>query len=197
MAKSASPTRSSSLDELRERLEGRERSIHRHLEGLKQEVTTIADVNVGGRPVLDYVREQPLLAAGVAVGVGLVAGLVTGLMGRETPEEPSDYDLLMSAYLNDVVDDAGSRVLDGDDSDAALRRALRRRAPVIVVEAEDPVKQKASSMFGVLLNTALGFGVKFALDRMAHELTGEDEIVDALDSVNEPSVARPTVVRYD
>ena len=180
MASSASPSRATSLDDLRERLEGRERSIRNHLEGLKNEVT-IADVNVGGRPVLDYVREDPLRAVGVAAGVGLLAGLVTGLMGREEPDEPGEHDLLMSAYFNDLLDDAGSHVRGGDESETALRKALRHRAPLIVLEApEEATKKRAASMFGAVLNTALGFGVKLAMDRLAQELTGEDEIVDAL-----------------
>lgn len=166
--------------QLRAELETRKTLLDYHLSGLQSEMT-VADVNVGGRPVLDYVRDQPLLAAGVAVGVGVVAGLVTGLMGREAPEEPSDYDLLMGAYLNDLLDDAGSRVRRGDDSEAALRKALQRRAPLVVMEApEEPVKERASSIFSVLVNTALGFGVKLAMDRMAQQLTGEDEIVEAM-----------------
>ena len=152
-----------------------------HLEGLKNEVT-VADVNVGGRPVLDYVRDEPLLAVGIAAGVGLFAGLVTGLMGRETPEEPGEHDLLMSAYLDDLMDDAGSRVRRGEESQVALRKALRRRAPVVVLESpEQPVKERTASIFGAMVNTALGFGVKLAMDRIAQELTGEDEIVHALE----------------
>lgn len=166
--------------QLRAELEARKHRLDHHLSGLRSELT-VADVNVGGRPILDYVREQPLLVAGIAVGVGAVAGLVTGLMGREAPEEPSDFDLWIGAYLDDLVDDAGSRVQRGEGADVALRKALRRRAPVIVMEPEaEPVKARAGSMFSVLLNTALGFGVKFALDRMAREMVGEDEIVEAM-----------------
>lgn len=175
--------------QLRAELDRRKELLDYHLSGLQSELT-IADVNVGGRPVLDHVRERPLLAAGVAAGVGVLAGLVTGLMGREEPEEPSDYDLWMGAYLDDLVDDAGYRVQRGEDSDVALRKALRSRAPLIVLEPEEePVKERAGSIFSVLVNTALGFGVKFALDQMAQELTGEDEIVEAVKGAkDEPSV---------
>ncbi len=171
--------------ELRAELAARKSRLDYHLSGLQSEMT-VADVNVGGRPVLDYVREQPLLAAGIAVGVGVVAGLVTGLMGREAPDEPGDYDLLMGAYLNDLLDDAGSRVRRGEGSNAALRKALRRRSPVVVLEAEEqPVKERTSSIFSVLVNTALGFGVKLAMDRMAQQLTGEEEIVEAMQDASE------------
>lgn len=180
--------------QLRAELEARKHRLDYHLSGLQSELT-VADVNVGGRPILDHVRERPLLVAGIAVGVGVVAGLVTGLMGREAPEPPSDYDLWMGAYLDDLVDDAGSRVQHGEDADAALRKALRRRAPVIVMEPEaEPVKERAASVTRLLLNTALGFGVKFALDRMAHELTGEDEIVEAMHEASHKSSPEPPTV---
>lgn len=186
--------------QLRAELETRKNLFDYHISGLKSEMT-VADVNIGGRPMLDYVREQPLVAAGVAAGVGVLAGVVTGLLGRDAPEEPSDYDLLMSAYLNDLLDEAGSRVRRGEDSEDALRRALRRRAPLVVMEAEpEPVKERASSILSVLLNTALGFGVKFALDRMAHQLTGEDEIVEAMHHASDArataEVVEPLGARY-
>jgi ElaB/YqjD/DUF883 family membrane-anchored ribosome-binding protein len=171
--------------QLRAELDQRKELLDYHLSGLQSELT-VADVNVGGRPILDHVRERPLVAAGVAAGVGVLAGLVTGLMGREAPEEPSDHDLWMGAYLDDLVDDAGYRVQGGEDAGVALRKALRSRAPVIVLEPEEePVKERASSIFSLVLNTALGFGVKFALDQMAQELTGEDEIVTAMEHAHD------------
>ena len=176
-------------DELRARLEQRKERLDYHLSNVRSELT-IADVNLGGRPILDYVREQPLLAAGVAVGVGALAGMALGFARRDTPEPPSDYELWMSAYLKDVVDEAGARVSGGADADAALRRTLRHRAPVVVLEPEpEPVKEKAGSIASLVLNTALGFGVKFALDRLAHDLTGEDEIVEAVQDADDPDAA--------
>lgn len=168
--------------ELRGELEARKLRLDQHLSGLQSELT-VADVNVGGRPILDYVREKPLAVAGVAAGVGLLAGVVTGLMKREAPEPPSERDLWMSAYLNDLLDESAHRVQRGEDSDAALRRSLRRRAPVVVLEADEPpVKKRESSLGGLLLKTALGFGVKFALDQFAQQVTGEDELFEAMES---------------
>lgn len=177
--------------ELRAELEARKLRLDQHLSGLQSELT-VADVNVGGRPVLDYVREKPLVAAGVAAGVGLLAGVVTGLMKREAPEEPSLHDQWMGAYLRDLVDESAYRVQRGEASEKALRHALRRRAPVVVLEPEEaPVKRKASSAGSILLNTALGFGVKFALDRMAQELTDDDEIFEAMEHADTGSPYPP------
>lgn len=189
MPEAASPNQEPTTDELRERLKYRERSIERHISGLKQELTTFSDVNLGGRPITDYIREDPLRALGLAAGVGLVAGLIGGLIAREGPEDPSDRDLWMGAYLDDLVDEAGVRVTEGEDANTALGRALRRRAPVIVVEPE-PIKEKTGATLNVLLNTALGFGAKFVLDQIGRQLTGEDGIVDALQKTPDPP---PTV----
>ena len=190
MPEAASPKHDLTIDEMRAQLEFRERSIENHLVGLKKELTTFNDVNVGGRPLLDYVREDPLLAVGVAAGVGLVAGLLGGLLAREEPEEPSERDLWMSAYLDDLVDEAGGRVAGGEDAEAALGHVLRHRAPVIVLE-EDREAHATSHTLNVLVNTALGFGAKFALDRIAQQLTGEDEIVEALDAAPDPPPISP------
>ncbi|MEM1043086.1 MAG: DUF883 C-terminal domain-containing protein [Bacteroidota bacterium] len=169
-----------STQELRAVLEAKEASIKHHIAGLESELT-FNDVMVGGRPLTDYVREQPLLAVGVAAGVGLAAGLIGGLLARSAPEGPSEHDLWMGAYLRDLVDDAGMRVAEGEAANAALGKALRRRAPVVVVEPEPtPVRTKTASSLNVLMNTALGFGAKFVLDQMARQLTGDDGIVNAL-----------------
>lgn len=186
-----SETADLSYDQLKERIEGRERSMRRHVEGLKQELTTVSDVTVGGRPVLDYVREQPLLAVGVAAGVGLLAGLVGGLASRPEPESPSDHDLWMSAYLEDVIEEGGFRVQGGEDAETALRKVLRKRAPVVVLEAEAKPVAQARGTVSMLLNTALGFGMKLALDQVAQRLTGEEEIVDALGRTAEPPPYAP------
>ncbi len=184
--KAASPKDTLTVDQIKERLEGRARSMRLHVTGLKQELTTVNDLNVGGRPVLDYVRDQPLLAVGVAAGVGLLAGVVSGYLARPEPEETSDHDLWMSAYLDDVVEEGGFRVQDGEDAETALRKVLRKRAPVVVLEAEASPKAQARGTFGLVLNTALGFGVKLALDQLAERLTGEDDIADAVQHADPP-----------
>ncbi len=172
--------------ELRAELAARKERLNSHLAGLQSEMT-LADLKVSGRPVLDHIRDRPLLAVGVAAGVGLLAGVVTGLAARPEPAEPSDRDLWMSAYLKDVVEEGGFRVRGGEDAETALRKVLRKRAPVVVLEAEPTPKAQVGGTVGMLLNTALGFGVKLALDRIAQQLTGEEEIVQAMGQDTPPS----------
>lgn len=178
--------------ELRAELEARKDSLEQHLAGLQSEMT-FADLSVSGRPLLDYVRERPLLVAGAAAGVGLLVGVLSGLRARPPAEEPSERDLWMSAYLDDLVEEAGFRVRDGDDSSAALRKALRRRAPVVVLEAEPTPQAQARGTVSMLLNTAVGFGVKLALDRIAQQLTGGGEIVQAMEESAAPEPSEPPV----
>lgn len=166
--------------ELRTELKARKDRLEQHLAGLQSEMT-IADLNVSGRPILDYVRERPLLAAGVAAGVGLLAGVASGLRARPEPEPPSDHDLWMSAYLDDLIEESSFRVRNGEDAATALRKALRKRAPVVVLEAEPTPQAQARGTVSMLLNTAVGFGVKLALDRVAQRLAGDDEIVHAME----------------
>ncbi|MDX1531180.1 MAG: hypothetical protein R3362_06605 [Rhodothermales bacterium] len=174
--------KSMTQDQLRWELETRKAVITEHLHGLESEMT-LADVNVGGRPVLDYVREQPFVAAGVVAGSAALAALIATLLLRKPPPPLPLRERFWDAYLRDLIDGAAFRVQRGEDPDRALRHALRRRAPVIYVEPEPPARPKPSTMratFDLLMKTTLGFGVKLALDRLAGELTGEDEIVDAV-----------------
>ena len=188
----SSPKANLTVDQIKERLEGRVRSMRLHATGLKQEFTTLNDMNVAGRPVLDYVREQPLLAVGVAAGLGVLAGLVSGYLARPEPEEENDHDLWMSAYLDDVVEEGGFRVQGGEDAETALKKVLRKRAPVVVLEAESPAAKEARSTVGLVLNTALGFGVKLALDQLAQRLTDEETITQAVKHADEPDYGRPS-----
>lgn len=169
-------------EQLRWELETRKEVLTEHLHGLRSELT-LADVTVGGRPILDYVREQPLLAVGVAVGGAALAGLLLTLLRRETPASPAPRDEFWRHYMDDLIDAAAFRVQRGEDTDTALQKALRQRAPVVYVENEVDPKAPSTvlrSTFDLLFKTALGFGTKFALDRMAQALTGEEEIVEAV-----------------
>ncbi len=165
--------------ELRDALDTRKRVMQEHLHGLQSELT-LADVNVGGMPVLDHVRERPLVAvAAVAGGVVLLRVLIA-LARRDGPEEDRQA-LWTRAQLDDLVEAAAYRVQRGEDADEALRRALRSRAPVIVVE-EGPMEATRSavgSTVRLVLNSALGFGLKYALDVFAQRVTGEPEIIEA------------------
>jgi hypothetical protein len=186
--------------ELRARLEATETRLHHHVAGLRSEMT-LADIQVGGRPVLDHVRRQPVLAAATVLGAGALTGALWGLARREQPEVDT-HEQWWEAYHQDFLDDAAYRVRRGDDPERALRQALRRRAPVVVIETgseeTDAARNKAMvSVVASVANTVLGFAIKLAMDRLAEKVTGTPEIIKAVDEADDaPPAARPSVVTY-
>lgn len=177
-----------SPDELRARIDRAESAFKGHLAGLRSEIT-LADVNVDGMPLFDRVRARPLLTVGVTVAAAAAVPLLIGLARRSRPE-PDRQAQWWEAYINDFMDDAAFRVQRGVDSGSALHQALRRRAPVIYVEQAPPkrpsaVKASATSGLSTIVNTALGFALKFALDRLTQELTGRAELFQAVDDATE------------
>jgi|GEM_PF-2112199 len=181
--------------EIRVRLEAAQERVQHHAAGLRSEMT-LADVDFGGMPVLDHIRRQPLRAAGSVLAGGLTLGLLWGMARRERPEVDT-HEQWWEAYHQDFLDDAAQRVRKGDDPDRALRQALRRRAPVVVIETggEDAKAARRKSRYSLIataLNTVVGFGVKLAMDRMAEKLTGTPEIMQAMEEADDaPRPGRP------
>ncbi|MEM6287640.1 MAG: hypothetical protein AAF845_10830, partial [Bacteroidota bacterium] len=72
-----------SAEELEQRLEARERDLKSHLAALRHEAVTIADdVNIGGRPLMDIIRAQPVVAVATAVATGALLGVLLGARAR-------------------------------------------------------------------------------------------------------------------
>jgi len=177
--------------QLRAEVERAENAFKHHLSGLRSEMT-LADVNVDGMPLFDHVRERPLFVVGVTAALAAALPVLIGLLRRErpAPDRPAQW---WDAYVADLIDDAAYRVQRGETSDAAFRRALRKRAPVIYVEPAPPstpsaLRSSTASAMSTVINTGLGFGLKYAMDRLAKELTGHPELFKAMD--NEPTPER-------
>jgi hypothetical protein len=173
--------------ELRARLDARADSIRQHLAALEHEVKTVADVTVNGQPLPDVIRDRPLFYAGLALAGGLALGLLWGLRARtrRRPGEP-EHDEFLRLYVASVLEAAARRVARGEEVGAAIEKTLRRRPPL--VHYAPPVPEARSTLaetFDVALKTALGFGVKTGLDRLAKRFTGEDELFSAVEEVKE------------
>lgn len=169
-------------EELRAEVARAEAALRHHLAGLRSELT-LADVTLGGRPVLDHVRQRPFLVVGLTAAVAAALPILIGLLRRQRPrpDRPAQW---WEAYVADLLDDAALRVRRGASFDVALRKALRARAPVIYVEPEAPrapsaLKSSLTSALTSALNAGVGFGMKFALDRFAQQLTGTPEAFEA------------------
>ena len=175
-------TDSLTADELRQLLEARAHDISGHVRALKHELSTVADITVAGRPLLDHVRQHPLQYVGGSLVGGLVMGLLSGLRARakQRPEMDERTEVLRM-YTAHLLDEVAARVAKGEETEKAVARTAKRRPPLIVYEPPGPVPRSTlSETLDIAVKTALGFGVKLALDRMAERLTGETEVVDAI-----------------
>lgn len=178
-------------EEIRARLAARERDMKYHVAALKHEALTVADdVNIGGRPLMDIIRAQPLRAAAIAVGSGALLGLLIGLRSRAKRRPVQDDDIdFVRARLAFSVEDAARRVARGDETEHALRASMRTM-PVIYGEASGPAEQARRSTNGVIdvvIKSALGFAAKAAADQLTQKLTGHEETFAAVADAAESS----------
>ena len=169
--------------EIRERLDARQRDIEHHLVSLKHEVTTFADVSVGGRPLPDVAREHALRNALLAGGAAVVLGLLRGLRKRSKRRSRFDPGAEFERARMDAVLDAAARLAaTGTDRDEALRSVLQS---VPAVYPAPTVRRKrgpshAGGVGAVVLQTAAGFLAKTALDLLTQRLTGHEETLSAV-----------------
>jgi len=173
-----------SADEVRQRLIARERDIRYHLDALKHEALTVFDdVNLGGRPVIDRIRERKEEALALAAGAGVVVGLLFGLRARakRRPDEEDASVQLIQARLNVALDQAAHRVARGAEAKDAIEGAMETMPVVYGDGSKIPRPRSAAQQaVEVAVTTAVGFGVKTALDLLVRRYTPHDETFEAL-----------------
>jgi hypothetical protein len=172
--------------DIRSRLAARERSATERLAALRDEVTTLDDLTVAGRPLLDHVRAHPLGAVGAAVVAGAAIGALTGVLGRAFRRDEDEQEGVMRLLTQSVLDEAARRAALGEDPARALERVARRRAPVVQYTpagptAPGPIRQS----FDLAIKSALGFGVKAGMDALTKQLTGKPEVIQATKEASE------------
>ncbi len=178
--------------EIRARLDARTQAIGDRLASIKHELTTVQDVTVAGRPLLDHVRRRPLEAAGLTLAAGLVVGLLAGFRARSRRRPPADERTeVLRLYVAQLLDAAAQRaVARGEEAEEAIERVLAKKPPLIYYAPPEARRRSTfAETFDVAVKSAMGFGVKVALDRLAQRITQEDELFAALDRVEkDPSV---------
>lgn len=170
-------------DEIKARLAARERDLKYHIQALKHEATTVLDdVNVGGRPVMDIIRQRKQIALAAAASSGALIGLLWGLRARakRRPEPGEDHIEFVRARLAIAVDEAAERVASGETVDEAMKRSMKTM-PAVFGDSKRvrPVNAK-QTLTDVALTTAIGFAVKMVLDQAARRFTDSDGTFDVL-----------------
>jgi len=173
-----------SAEEVKQRLIARERDIRYHLDALKHEATTaFDDVNVGGRPLMDRIRQWPELATLAAAGAGALLGALLGLRARRKRRPvPEDDVAFIRARLGVALEDAAHRVAEGADVEQALRTAMDTM-PVAYGDAQAAAVQARSSFreaIDVAVKSAVAIAAKSLMDQAIRKYTGHEGAFDAL-----------------
>ena len=171
-------------EEIRARILARERDLKYHVEALKHEaLTVIDDVNVGGRPLMDVIRGNPIVAVAAGVGTGVLLGLLLGLRARAKRRPPSDDEIdFVRARIALALEDAARRVAKGDETEDALKGSMDT-VPLMYGDASTvPPKLHSTrrQVFDVVATSVAGFAAKTALDMITQRLTGHEETFAAV-----------------
>ena len=172
-------------DQIRARLAARERDLQYHVAALKHEASTLFDdVVVDGRPLMDRIREKTALAVGAAAGAGALVGVVLGVAARirRRPPEPEDHVEFVRARLALALDQAADRVARGASVEEAMEKSMAT-VPAVFGDVKVPEGHHRTSKqtaLDVAVQTAIGFGVKTAMDLAIRRYTGADGTFDAL-----------------
>lgn len=173
-------------EDLQARLDARQRDIKFRIDALKHEVMEVAeDVNVGGRPLMDRIRERPLAALGLSLASGAMVGLLWGLRKRaKRLPGPSDRDDVIRYHVATLIDAAAMRVARGTSADDALAAEVRKR-PVVFVPNDDETRIKPTpttrkQATDTALKTLTGIAVKTGMDLLTKRFTGHEEVFEAM-----------------
>jgi hypothetical protein len=159
--------------DLRHDLSIAEARLKEHIAGLRSELT-LADIRIGDMPLVSHIRHRPLAVTAITLGTFALGTFLLTIARRRRPDADT-WEQWWDLYYEDLLDDAALRIGRDGDVDSALQKALRQRAPVIVIEhetaSEGPFRTKAFiSAAASVLNTALGFGMKVAMNRLTQDL---------------------------
>lgn len=165
---------------LKMELEARRDDIRHHLEGLRNELTSVQGVTADGRPLPEALAEKAVKVAGAALAVGLTLGLLTGIRKhRKNVPELSDLDLVR-ARAQSLIDAAALRVARGADTDDAIARTLRT-TPIVVADQRAPREHRGPSVMEGVASTLFGMALKVAADKLTQRLTPHEETLAALE----------------
>jgi hypothetical protein len=181
------------------RLQMKNKHIEGHLEALQEEVTTIAP-SIG-----KAIFEHPLVSVGGALVAGLAVGLIFGGRKRAKPDLTlkGTHRVLVERYLDALIKETRYRVAKGAEAGEAVHAALADRVPLIVYEGDSEKRPGVlSQSFDMIVKTALGFGVKLALDYITSiidipELLEDEEEAEAASTIGASAAVASEIMEED
>ena len=166
--------------ELEIELRRKSEAIDRHVDGLEDEVTSTPAA------IKQFAREHPLLMVGGTVAAGLCIGAL--FSGRRKRKRRRVHQKLIDQYVDVLSDEVRHISSKGERADAAVRRALEDRVPLILY-TESADEGKSDGFFreaiDLILKTALGFAIKEGLDVMSSKLGLEEQLESVIESTGE------------
>lgn len=138
-----------SRGELEAAIANKKNRITGELSALREEVTHI--------PVRRFIREHPVPAIAVSALVGF--GLSQWIAGKFTSDDrllEKHQRRLLEELLDVITEDAARAVAAGEESDQAVREAVRAHAPIIL---ETPRREPEKKKEGRSVSSALVHGL--------------------------------------
>lgn len=164
--KSGNPAKRTPED-IREDLERVENQIRTQVSGIRDDLS-LSNFFIGDRSITEHLRRHLWPAVGIAAGsMALMAFLRT--INKKEPDRADIKNAILQSYLEDVVEDVSQRVHRGGDMEWEIKKALRKRAPLLVIEKEkDEVASPGAvgSLFRTAAKSLLGIALGIAGDQV-------------------------------
>lgn len=139
-------------EDIRRDLKRVETQLREQAKGIREEFS-LSNLFIGDFSLGDHIRKNPWAAVGIAAGsVALLTFLRAVNKRGDAPEDVKD--VILKTYLEDVVEEVSDRVKRGGNVDTEFRKALKKRAPLIVIEKEELEDLSSPGFFGSLVRTA-------------------------------------------
>ncbi len=165
-----------SKEEVELQLRAKSDEISRRIDAIQDEITNT------GEQVRQAIFENPLVTVGASVGAGLLVGLIFGGSGsKNKPDTAKRYRSLIDEYIEAIADETKKGAKKGKDAGEAVKGALKDRVPLIVYQGASPKEERGffADALDLVFKTALGFGVKMAIDYGVARF-GLDDVAEAL-----------------
>jgi len=141
------------------------------------------EVESTGTSVRNWVAENPLKSVGAMLAAGLTVGLLFG--GGRRRRRRRRHEELVDAYLEALRSEVDTAVDQGEEPEAALKKALRDRVPMVVFNREGGrgaadggwVRSLLGDSVEIIFRTGLSLVARDAIEALLAD-ANVDEFID-------------------